>query len=49
MASPQPPRPGVISLRPLTPGEILGGAFAALARYGGRLATAQASASSAPC
>lgn len=37
---PQPPRPGVISLRPLTPGEILGGAFAALARYGGRLATA---------
>lgn len=37
---PQPPRPGVISLRPLTPGEILGGAFAALARHGVRLATA---------
>lgn len=37
---PQAPRPGVISLRPLTPGEILGGAFAALARYGVRLATA---------
>ncbi|MFE9564685.1 hypothetical protein ACFYM0_26675 [Streptomyces sp. NPDC006487] len=37
---PQPPRPGVISLRPLTPGEILAGACATLARYGGRLATA---------
>lgn len=37
---PEPPRPGVIALRPLTPGEILGGAFAALARYGVRLATA---------
>ncbi|MER5764207.1 hypothetical protein [Streptomyces sp. NPDC002082] len=30
---PRPPRPGVISLRPLTPGDILGGACAALARY----------------
>ncbi|MFJ7266088.1 hypothetical protein ACIQV3_05355 [Streptomyces sp. NPDC099050] len=37
---PQAPRPGVMSLRPLTPAEILGGAFAALARYGVRLATA---------
>ncbi|MGW1773045.1 hypothetical protein [Streptomyces sp. NPDC002104] len=37
---PQAPRPGVVSLRPLTPGEILGGACAALARYGIRLATA---------
>ncbi|MFZ3496758.1 hypothetical protein ACODT5_26670 [Streptomyces sp. 5.8] len=37
---PLPPRPGVMFLRPLTPGEILGGAFAALARYGVRLATA---------
>ncbi|MDD9381956.1 hypothetical protein M8Z33_35980 [Streptomyces sp. ZAF1911] len=31
---PRAPRPGVISLRPLTPGDILGGACAALARYG---------------
>lgn len=31
---PRPPRTGVISLRPLTPGDILGGACAALARYG---------------
>ncbi|WP_327307361.1 hypothetical protein OG730_31220 [Streptomyces sp. NBC_01298] len=37
---PQAPRPGVIALRPLTPGEILGGACAALARYGVRLAAA---------
>ncbi|MGW6705118.1 hypothetical protein ACWGDE_09525 [Streptomyces sp. NPDC054956] len=37
---PQPPRPGVISLRPLGFGDILGGAFAALGRYGGRLVAA---------
>ncbi|MFD9334800.1 hypothetical protein ACFWBF_10390 [Streptomyces sp. NPDC060028] len=34
---PQPPRAGVVPLRPLRPGEILGGAFATLGRYGGRL------------
>ncbi|MFE2287212.1 hypothetical protein ACFXDJ_23955 [Streptomyces sp. NPDC059443] len=37
---PQPPRPGVISLRPLGPGDILGGSFAALGRYGSRLVAA---------
>lgn len=37
---PQPPRPGVISLRPLTWGDILGGAFAALSRHGLRLVAA---------
>lgn len=37
---PEPPRPGVIPLRPLTPGEILGGAFATLTRYGARLVAA---------
>ncbi|MEU2832272.1 hypothetical protein ABZ667_27020 [Streptomyces lavendulae] len=34
---PQRPRPGVVPLRPLGPGDILGGAFTALSRYGGRL------------
>ncbi|WP_371615287.1 hypothetical protein [Streptomyces sp. NBC_00454] len=37
---PQPPKPGVISLRPLKSGDILGGAFAALGRYGSRLVAA---------
>ncbi|MBT2450059.1 hypothetical protein J7F03_23890 [Streptomyces sp. ISL-43] len=37
---PEPPRPGVISPRPLRTGDILGGAFAALARYGIRLVAA---------
>ncbi|WP_374773422.1 hypothetical protein OG756_10455 [Streptomyces sp. NBC_01310] len=34
---PPAPRPGVVPLRPLGPGEILGGALTALRRYGGRL------------
>ncbi|MBT2482669.1 hypothetical protein [Streptomyces sp. ISL-94] len=34
---PQPPRPGVIPLRPLWPRDILGGALTILGRYGGRL------------
>ncbi|MFF9055019.1 hypothetical protein ACF09Z_28195 [Streptomyces erythrochromogenes] len=34
---PRAPRPGVIPLRPLAAGEILGGALTALRRYGGRL------------
>ncbi|MCP3756715.1 hypothetical protein [Streptomyces sp. TBY4] len=38
--SPPPPRPGVIFLRPLSSGDILGGACAALARYGVPLAGA---------
>lgn len=37
LAAPERPRPGVVPLRPLGPGDILGGALAALARYGGRL------------
>ncbi|MGO4459234.1 hypothetical protein AB4039_18360 [Streptomyces sp. M-16] len=36
----QRPRPGVVPLRPLGPGDILGGAVAALSRYGGRLCAA---------
>ncbi|MFE4636160.1 hypothetical protein ACFRJ1_22655 [Streptomyces sp. NPDC056773] len=38
--APPPPRPGVIFLRPLSSGDILGGACAALARYGVPLAGA---------
>ncbi|GLX19954.1 MULTISPECIES: hypothetical protein [Streptomyces] len=34
---PRRPRPGVVPLRPLGPGEILGGAAATLRRYGGTL------------
>ncbi|MFG2620023.1 hypothetical protein ACGFXC_20675 [Streptomyces sp. NPDC048507] len=34
---PQRPRPGVVPLRPLGPGDILGGAVAAFRRYGGRV------------